>query len=107
MKTRAAKAVAERPVVRGQIGFRLTPDLRAYLEGLASREETDVSTVLRDTVAFRRDVERLLGDEWWELLRRANVMRRPVGVEAGELLGQALRTAVEADIEHELDADRD
>lgn len=87
-KTRQKRASgADKKVT--QIGFRPPPDLVDYIEKNEAAGYTKTAVILR-AVTIARDTAEQLGDEWWEIEKRANMEGVGPGVILGRLALEAL-----------------
>lgn len=72
-----------------QIAFRPPPELNEYIEKSEAGGYTKTAVVLR-SMQIARDAVETLGDEWWEIEKRANLEGVGPGVILGRLALEAL-----------------
>jgi hypothetical protein len=54
-------------VRRVQLAFKADQELVDYVEGEAKQEGWSVTTVISDMLATQMELERLLGEKWWDI----------------------------------------
>lgn len=93
-KMRPPRTTVQRERTRGkrrkQIGFKPDELLEQYLESEATTQGWTITTVVVDMLETQRQLEEVLGDDWWEIEKLALTERASKGQVLAGLVREAL-----------------
>ncbi len=85
-KKRRPKGSGKRP----SIGFRMPEDIAGYiLEGV--ERGSDKTELAIEAIRTHIEAKRVMGDDWWDVERRAKVENVSIGVMLGRIVQAALK----------------
>lgn len=76
-----------------QIGVRVPEGVRAFFKRRAGASKVREAEAIRRALEAYKDIYEALGDDWWEIERRANASEQPLG----RVIATMAKAALEGD----------